>query len=164
MKINGIEVSRPNRVTLVLPREDGEDIVIIAQAVTDLDRLEELCPAPQPPVSIGKGGEKVQNFADSGYKAQLFQNNLRRLAYLVLKSLEPSDIEWETVDMDDPGTWVGYVEELKAAGFSQVEINLIGKAAMQANALDEDKLEAARQVFLRGRAAAEKSSGPHTQQ
>jgi|AntRauTorckE6833_2_1112554.scaffolds.fasta_scaffold79464_2 hypothetical protein len=163
MKIGGIEISGPNKVTRVFPRESGDDIVIQAIAVRNLEELEDRLPEPMPPVAMGKGREEVKNFNDPNYKAQLMNYQLRRMAWLVLKSLEPSNIEWETVDMDTPSTWLNYKTELEAAGFSHVELNLIGNAVMQANALDEEKLEKARQSFLRGQAVASDTSGQNTQ-
>lgn len=163
MKIAGREIKGPNRVTLVLPREGGEDIVLFAQAVLDWDEFDEKCPEPKPPVVRTKDGVNP-DFSDLGYKAQAIDHGIKRMAYLTLKSLEPSNIEWETVNMDKPSTWTNYNKELRDAGFSVVEIQRIGAAVMQANALDEEKLEAARQVFLRGRAAEQESiSGPSTQ-
>ncbi len=162
MKIGGREIKGPNKVTLVLPREDQEDIVIIAQAVLDTELFDKLCPEPRPPVKLMAGGAKEANYQDSGYKAQLIEHNVKRMAFMVLYSLIPSQIEWATVDLENPGTWLNYNQELKEAGFSSVEINRIGQAVMQANALDEDKLEAARQVFLRGQAAPKESSGQDT--
>ena len=161
MKIAGREINGPNKVTLVLPREDEDDIVIVAQAC-NFDEVEEMLVEPEPPVRVVKG-EAIKDFKDAGYLQQLENYNLRRMAYIVLKSLAPSNIEWETVDMQDPKTWLNYNKELQEAGFSTVEINRIGVAVMQANALDEEKLEEARKVFLRGRAAAEKdTSGQST--
>lgn len=162
MKIGGREISNePNRVPLVLPRpeiwdeESGEfvnnDIRLWAQAVTDFDTLEKMLPEPLPPVAIGKGGEKVYNHKDPGYKAQLMTYNMRRLAYIIIHSLGPSHITWDTVDLEDPTTWLNYVEDFKNAGLNMIEINLVCKACMEANALDEEKLDKARQLFLRGR-------------
>lgn len=160
MKIAGREISGPNKVTLVLPREDSEDIVIIAQAC-DTDAVDDILIEPQPPIKVIKG-EKIKDLKDEGYIDQMNNYYVRRLAYIILKSLEPSDIEWETVDIEDPKTWTNYNQELKDAGFSTVEINRIGAAVMEANALDEAKLEAARQVFLRGQAEEKSTSGPST--
>lgn len=162
MKIAGREINGPNRVTLVLPREDGEDIPIIAQAIIDMEEMDKYIDAPKPPAIQKKGGVEY-NFSDRGYLDQLAQYNIKKMAWIVLKSLEPSEIEWDNVDMENPSTWVGYQKELKAAGFSDIEVNRICNACMQANALDERKLEAARQSFLRGQAEAEKSTnGPST--
>lgn len=162
MKIGGREIKGPNRVTLVLPREAQDDIVIIAQAVQDMDKFERICPEPTPPARLMASGATEYNLQDAGYKAQMAEYGLKKMAFIVLHSLIPSEIEWEKVDLDNPATWLNYHAELREAGFSSVEVNRIGNAVMQANALDEDKLEAARQVFLRGQAGQKESFGPRT--
>ncbi len=150
MKIAGRTIEGPNRVTLVLPREGQEDIIIIAQAIIEMGEFDEFVKQPLPPSITKAGGVVESNFADKGYQEQLASYNMKKLAFIVLKSLEPSKIEWETVDLKNPSTWGSYVEEMKSAGFSDVEINRIGNVCMEANALDEAKLDAARQSFLRG--------------
>lgn len=150
MKIAGRKIEGPNRVTLVLPREGQEDIVIVAQAIIDMGAFDKFVQAPLPPTITKAGGVVESNFADKGYQDQLATYNIKKLAFIVLKSLEPSDIEWETVDLENPSTWDGYITEMKQAGFSDIEINRIGNICMEANALDEAKLDAARQSFLRG--------------
>lgn len=163
MKIAGREIKGPNRVTLVIPRSQGEDIPIIAQAIVDMDEVDNYLAVPKPP-AIQKAGRDIEyNHADKGYVDQLAQYNIKKMAWIVLKSLEPSNIEWESVDMENPSTWLNYQKELKEAGFSDIEVNRICNACMEANALDERKIEAARQAFLRGQAEAEKdTSGPST--
>lgn len=163
MKIAGREVAGKNRVSVVLPREGGDPIAFIAEAVSDLNRLDEYISLPEPPVVQKKGGVIEKNHDDQGYKEQLGQYNAKRMAWLILESLKPSQIEWDTVNEDDPGTWKNYMKDLQGAGFSDVEINLIVSAVLEANALDENKLNAAREVFLRGQAAAKDTSGPSTQ-
>ena len=150
MKIAGRKIEGPNRVTLVLPREGQEDIIIIAQAIVDMSTFDEYVKLPLPPSITKAGGLVESNFADKGYQDQLNAYNIKKLSFIVLKSLEPSNIEWETVDIENPSTWDGYIDEMKSAGFSDVEINRIGNICMEANALDEAKLDAARQSFLRG--------------
>lgn len=163
MKIRGREISGPNRVTLVLPREGEEDIPIIAQAILDMDEMDKFVVAPKAPAIQKPGGIIEYNFKDKGYLDQLAQYNIKKMAWIVLKSLEPSEIDWDQVDMENPSTWLNYQKELRESGFSEIEVNRICNICMQANALDEAKLEAARQSFLRGQAEAEKStSGPST--
>ena len=163
MKIGGIEVKGPNEVLLVLPRGDDQ-IVIRARAVLDMAEFEELCPEPKPPGRQTKDGY-VQDVDDPGYKQQMENHNERQLGYLVVKSLEPSEIEWDLVDINKPGSYTKWQEDFQAAGLSTIEVNRIMQACMEANALDESKLEAARQVFLRGqRQVPSESSGPHTEQ
>ncbi len=162
MKIGGREITGVNKVTLVLPRENGEDIVLIAKAIQDLDAVDEFLQTPKPPAALGPGSETIYNHKDPSYLAAMLLYNTKRMAWIVLESLRENNIEWDTVDMEDSGTWANYVDDLKGAGFSSIEINHIGNSVVEANALDEEKLNAAREVFLRGQAAANDTSGPST--
>jgi len=147
MKIGGVEVTACEEV-LVLPRISG-DIVIRAQAVTDMSAFEALCPAPVAPGIRTRDGFKP-NLKDENYIALATHHAEQRLAFMVIKSIEPSQIEWETVKLEDPATWTNWSKELKAHGLSDVECNRVVMCVMQANALDEEKLRLAREVFLRG--------------
>ncbi len=159
MKISGNEVKGPAEEILVLPRLQGEDIVIRATAVMDMETFETLCPPPKPPGVRTKNGHKP-NPNDKTYLERMDQFGEQRLAYTIVKSLEPSEIEWENVSLDDPSTWIAWKDEFKAAGISVTEVNRIVQCVMQANALDEDKLEAARANFLLGlEEEVEESSG-----
>lgn len=148
MKIGGIEIKGPNEVLLVLPRTDG-DIVIKARAVLDMAEFEELCPEPKPPGKQTKSGFEP-DLKDAGYKQQMANHQTRQLGFLVVKSLEPSEIEWDLVDVANPTTWDKWQEDFQNAGLSTIEANRIMQVVMEANSLDESKLESARQVFLRG--------------
>jgi len=150
MKIGGVEVKGPCEEVLVLPRLSG-DIVIKAQAVMDMEMFEKLCPAPEAPGVRTKEGFRP-NTKDPNYLALLALHSTQRMSYIVIKSLEPSQIEWSRVKIEDPGTWHEWTAELKEAGVSDIECNRIVACVMQANSLDEDKLRAAREVFLRGQA------------
>ncbi len=150
MKIGGIEAKGPHEELLVLPRGEN-DLIIRARAVLDMDEFDTICPEPKAPGRRTKDGW-IPNVEDPTYKEIMGGYQSQRLAYMVLRSLEPSLIEWETVKMDDPRTWVNYITDLKNGGLSNVEINRIIVCVMQANALDEKKLEEARKVFLLGQA------------
>lgn len=164
MRIGGVEIKGPAEEVLVLPRLDGDDIVIRAIAVLDMDEFDALCPVPKPPGIRTKAGW-TPNENDETYKEQATRHGEMRFAYMVLKSLEPSEVEWENVDTDDPSTWLGWQDELKEAGVSTTEVNRIIVCVMQANALDEAKLKEAREVFLRGTVQEESEScGPATGQ
>jgi len=159
MRIGGIEVNEPNEEVLVLPRLNG-DIVIKARAVTDMDEFEKLVPEPKAPGKLTKDGW-VPLPGDETYKQRVTKFNEQRFAYMVLQSLIPSEIEWSQVQYDNPKTWMKWEDELRAAGLSDVEVNRVTICVMQANALDENKLKEAREVFLHGLAEAQdKSSGP----
>ena len=163
MKIKGREIKGKNRKTLVLPREDGDDIIFVAEAVTDLAAINDILTIPEPPVVQRAGGVIDKNVKDPGYIQQVIEYNAKRMVWVILHSLAPSEIEWEIVDIEDPKTYLKFEEELREAGFSPIEVSKIQDIVLEANALDDEKLEAARQVFLRGQAAARKNtSGPST--
>ena len=162
MKIGGYEISGPNEEVLVLPRI-GQDVVIRARAVVSMDEFEALVPEPKAPGILTKDGMIPQK-DDVTYLQKVENYNTQRFAYMCIKSLIPSVIEWGKVVMDNPKTWKNWEIELREAGFADTEINRIIRCIMQANALDEGKLKEARELFLRGEAeAVEKSSGHQTE-
>ena len=161
MKIGGVTVTK-NEEILVLPRALGDDIVIKAQAV-DMDGFEDMYPKPELPKRIVKGG--VEDHPDSpAYISALAAWGERRFEYMVLKSLEPSEIEWDTVKIDQPKTWKNWTKELQSSGFASTECNRIINCVLVANSLNEAKLQAARDAFLLGQGkGAAKSSGQPTE-
>lgn len=157
MKINGKKIAGPNIEIVVLPRGDGENLVFKAQAVLNSDDFDKICPRPEPPVRVGKGGIKVQNIEDLGFKAELLQYGEMRMAWIILQSLKATEgLEWETVDLSDPSTWKNYNSELKDSGLAEMEISRIINCVFDANSLNEEKVKAARDSFLASVAVATK--------
>lgn len=148
MRIGGIEINEPNQAILVLPRGDNS-VVFKARAILDYDEFHAVCAKPVPPVITVKGGKKADT-KNKDYLEALAVYNARLEAWTIIKSLEPSQIEWEKVKLDTPGTWTGWVDELRAAGFTFVEINRIIGVVLEANSLDEEKLKWARESFVLG--------------
>lgn len=153
MKIGGKTVTPPAKELLVIPREDG-DLVFWAQAIQDYDEFEEKSPAPKPPVVQRPGEGGVPDYEDGGYLTQLANHNKRRLGYLVIKTLEPSNIEWDSVKPDNPSTWQNWEEDFRKAGLTNAELNRLFQLVMDANNLVESKFKAAKEAFLRGRQQA----------
>ena len=153
MKIGGIDPkSLPSKIPLVLPR-GNKQLVFWAQGLSDRDEFDKQVPMPTPPGKHTQQGW-VLDPNESGFQASLAVYNKRWLGYLVVKSLEPSNIEWDTVKLDVPGTWTNWEEDLKkGAGLSQVESNLVLSLVFEANSLDQQKLDKAREVFLHGHQA-----------
>jgi hypothetical protein len=147
MKISGIEVTK-NEALLVLPRDNG-DIPIRATAVAINEEWEKKCPEPVAPMLQTKDGNNP-DFSDETYKESMERRGKLRFALMIIRSLEPSNIEWEEVDVDKPATWLKWDEELMAAGLSEVECNRILGLVMEANSLDEAKIKEARAAFLLG--------------
>lgn len=149
MKLNGVKIEGLNEEFIVLPRKD-QDIVLKARAIPDYSEFEQLVPMPKPPVKIIKGGKRVTNTDDPRYKAGIEDYAAKRTNWMILKSLEVTDgLEWETIDMQKPETWKNFEKEIRASGFSEVELMKIIQMVMSASGLDESKLEKARADFLR---------------
>lgn len=150
MRIHGKKIEGANEVLIVIPRASSTDIVLKARAVLDMEQFEQMCPSPEAPRKTLAGGKEVSNLKDPGYLQQVDNYSVLRLSWMVLTSLEATEgLEWETVKMDDPTTWNNFRKELIAADFSNVEINRIVADCINVNALNEDKIEEARERFLR---------------
>jgi hypothetical protein len=149
MKIAGVDPKTlPTEEVLVLPRGD-KTVVFRAVGLEDMEGFKKLCPEPTPPSMLTKDGY-VPDTKDTGYQSVLAEYSARRLAYMVVYSLMPSQIEWDTVQLDNPATWIHWEDDLKAAGFPQVVCNRVLGLVFEANCLDEAKLQKAREVFLQG--------------
>ncbi len=165
LRIGNVVVDKPSEEVLVLPRSNGPSITIIARAVLSMEEFDLLCPTPKPKAAFVKGKGNIQLTDDPAYIESLQKYGEKRFAWIALKSLEPSDIDWQTVKMDRPETWLNWTEELREAGLCDAEVQRIIVCVMQANALDDNKLSQAREAFLRGlEEAVERSSGPNTEQ
>lgn len=152
MKIGGVTVEGVNECILVLPRP-GDDIVIKARAIDNWKEFTDLCPEPKPNAILTREGTKDDLNAKE-YLDQLEVYAARKMGYLVVKSLEPSNIEWPTVEMDKPSTWINYESDFLAGSLTQIEINKIADLVMEANQLDDDKLKEARDSFVLGQQQA----------
>lgn len=149
MKLHGVKISGPNVETIIIPRGDGAPIVLKAQAVLDMDEFNRLCPMPEAPMKMIKGGARVPNTEDPHFLAAAEDVGKKRIAFMLVKSLEVTPgLEWDTVKLNEPSTWLNYNEELKESGFSDVEVNRIIAGVMAANCLSDDKIDEARQRFL----------------
>lgn len=162
MKIGGRDPKTlPPEAVLVLPRDGGE-FVFRARGLADMDEFCKLCPEPMPPTKIVKGGREP-DLGDQGYLQQMAEHRRRRWGFMVVKSLEPTEIEWDSVKADDPASWPRWEDDLKAAGFTGPERNRVFALCLEANSLDEAKIQRARELFLAGRPEKEQdSSSPST--
>lgn len=151
MKIAGKSVSLPSIQTVVIPREDG-DIIFKLGPVKNLNaEFDKLYPEPNVPVRQKRGQEPVKEYSNPEYLAKIDKRNSARLGFMVIQSLRATeDLEWETVDLNDPNTWENYLTEMRASNLSEVEISEIVKGSIKANALDSDALDEAKDRFLRG--------------
>ena len=150
MKICGIDPRKlPPVDFLVLPRAGGE-LVIKARGVSDMDEFDKICPEPIATSVLMANGESVPETDSKDYLSQKITRAKKRYDYLVIKSLAPSDIEWDNVRENDSNSWVNWRSDLTDNGFTSFECNLIFDLVLSVNSLDDAKLEKARKVFLLG--------------
>ena len=165
MKIKGKSISAPNISVLVIPRENGDDIVFKAQAVLDMDVFEKLCPEPKPPNIRHRERGLEPDYKDAKYLKAQETHAEQRMAYMVIESLKATeDLEWESVDFNDPNTWCHYKDELKASGFNHIEIGRITNLVFEANSLNESKYKEARDRFTLSQVQAPELSSQKEEQ
>ncbi len=150
MKLNGKKVEGPNEEVVVIPRRSG-NLVFKARAVLDYDIFDAACPTPQPREVLKPGGERTLLIDEKAYLEAMNEWSANKTNWMVLKSLEATEsLEWETVNMDNPGTWANYRDELQAASLSPMEIARIVNAVIAACGLDQRKIDEATEAFLAG--------------
>lgn len=163
MKIRGQVPDKRANEFMVIPRPGG-GIPFEATALHDWDEFNKLVQPPSPPVKLTKDGKQL-DYENMGYRQQVNNYNDMQSDYMVIVSLEPSQIEWEKVKLDEPKTWKLWRKELEDAGFTLSERGAIFQLVLSANILDEAMMKQARESFLAGQAAAlAESSGPSTEQ
>lgn len=152
MKIGGVAVSGPKKVTLVLPRDEG-NLVFYFVAVTDDGEFDKMFPEPEPPVTFNvKLQQNIKQFKDEGYIAKLIARNKIKNAWIMLQSIAPSNIEWDTVKLDQPDTFPNWETDLRKAGLSIQEVNAVYDHFGKANFVTEEMLDEARKSFLASQA------------
>jgi hypothetical protein len=147
MKIDGVELDGVNEDVLVLPRSKG-NLVFKGRAIESFDAFDKECPVPLPPVLLTRKGKK-DDLDDSGYKQMLVNHQVKRMSWLTIMTLAPSNIEWDTVNVEDHRTWNNWTDDLSKV-LSPGEQRRLLDFVLAVNCLDERKVEAARADFLRG--------------
>jgi hypothetical protein len=149
MKIGGIDhKTLCNECLLVLPRSE-QNLVFRARGLKDMDVFNARCPQPKPPGKMTRDGV-VPLDNDPAYQTVLGEWAKKRLGFIVVNSLEPSQIEWDSVNLDDPRTWTNWESDFRGGGLSEIECSRVLSLVLEANALDESKLQKARESFLLG--------------
>lgn len=162
MKVNGVSTDKSKAIFGPLTFKRGDQfLAFYAQPVWTLDEFEALCP---PPVNeyyrFTKNGKEKDPDAPA-YRDMISIYSRKRWGYVVLKSLEPSKIEWDKVSLDDPNTWKDVEQELRAE-LGLYEFAKVMTLVDEANAIDAAKLEENAQSFFQLMSAEDtsKSSQP----
>lgn len=153
MKIGGeqIEISTD---FLILPRP-LKDIVFKARAVMekDYEQFEILCPRPLAPLVTPREGTPYRDVTDGDYNKTLNDYANKKHAFMYVKSLEDSKIEWSKVKMGDSNTWELFEDELREV-ITPIELIKVIRMIQGVNGLDDKKIEEAKKRFFATLAAA----------
>ena len=156
MKIGGVEASsswEPDPLILERGRDEkGNKVFLVfrARGLRDLDQFKAMCPKPENKSGMLTKDGWVLDPEGPEYLDQLRQWQKLKMAYIFIKTLEPSNIEWQKVQFGNPRTWLQYEDELKSI-LSYVEMSHLIELVEQANALNSAKLEENRQTFFQMR-------------
>jgi hypothetical protein len=149
MKLKGREIKGPNVEMVVIPRGEDDELVFKCCAVLDYTLFDELVSEPKPPITRKPGQASKPDTNNKKFQEEMSAYAEKRMQYMMLKSLEATeDLVWDTVNMNDPETWGNYLEEMRQAGLTEIEIGKLFSGMMSANCLNEAKIEEARQRFL----------------
>jgi hypothetical protein len=153
MKVGGVIAEfSPKSGPLVFPRgldEEGKPVFLVfyAQAVRSMEEFDAVLPKPRAGGQYTRNGWEETDTDAPAYKVALAQWRAKRWAYIFIKTIEPSNMEWDTVDINKPDTWLGYESELRAV-LGHFELNQLTQMVNAANALDEEALDEARANFF----------------
>lgn len=149
MKIKGMDLTKPYEIVVVIPR-DPSPAVFKVRAVRDLDAFDKIVPPVKAPMIRRPGKAAETNEADPEYRKAFNRRGLQYQAWINLMCLSATEgLEWDTVKLDDPSTYINYVDEL-SANFTPFEVNRILEACNQVMGLSEKHLAEARERFLSG--------------
>ncbi len=147
MKINGLIIEGPRPEVIVIPK-NGVEYVFKAAPVLSFKPFEDMCPVPNPPEIIKKGGAKSYDFEDKTYNDAIIEWAGRKNSWMILESLKATEgLEWDEVKEGDPETWSNYRTEL-AKCFTDPEIVQIINIVHIACGLNQEKIEEATARFL----------------
>lgn len=171
MKLKGQTLQVLARREVTIPR-DGGGITVTVQAMPlgGNDDIDELFPSPKPPRTFVTGRDKLpirdqqgkplvaEDLNDARYLSEVRASNRRKVAWNVFHSIVPgaSEMQFETVKpaemtQDSAAAFADAVfEELRAAGFSIGDLNVILEAVMEASNLREETMTRAKEGFSSG--------------
>jgi hypothetical protein len=163
MKINGLSIAPPKPQYIVFPHGESE-IVFLIQGVFSFDEFDKLAPEPQPPSIMYPGGKTDKDFNDKKYIEALETRDKQRITWMYLKALEPSDLEYEKVKIEDPDTYKHFEEEFDIAGIAPGYVRFIKEAIINLSGFNHEMVTEATQRFLAGLEQQTKPSSPSTEQ
>ncbi len=159
MRVDGEELNNEDAVYGPFVIRRGDKLHgFYTRPVWTMDGFDEMVPEPEPlpgETVFTKNGKKP-DFDHPEFKARLAKYSRQRWGYFVLYSLEPSNVEFDGVDIGDPES-LDKVEEAIKASLGHYEYAGLMRLVDEANSIDKLKMEANRKSFL---SQSRESEGP----
>lgn len=154
MKYKGKQIVNNNVQIVVIPRKD-ENIVFHLRPVLNTKRFDDLVKMPEAPSILMAGSSVVtKDTNDAKYKLAMTEYFKLKSAFTFLESISATpDLEWETVNLEDPKTWLNWQSEFEAAEFTESEKLLIFEGVQKANSLNSEYLDEVLNDFLASQVA-----------
>jgi hypothetical protein len=148
MKLQGKKLLAPKPRTVVIPRDTG-NLIFTVQAVLDYKEFDQLVSMPKPPTRTYRDGRIEQVTNEPTFQKKIQDYSEKKVAWLFLKALEAtSGLEWETINSQDPDSWLNYTDEMLASGLTLAEQRHLLEAVTQVNGLNDELIEEATKSFL----------------
>lgn len=163
MKLNGISIAPPEPRTIVIPHGDSE-IILRYQAVHSFDGFTDMCKRPEPPEIIRPGNRRDKDYSDAEYQKAMNDYNHKRAVWLYLKALEINELQFDTVDIRKPDTYLNFDKEFLDAGVPMVFLDALKQSILDFCGFNPGLIEEATNRFLAMRALEKESTSLSSEQ
>lgn len=151
MKRNGKPIDAPKPIEVPILRAGEEPLIFKCATVLDYTEFFKVNPSPEAPTVRRPGQQPVTDVNDPDYQAAVSAWAESKTLWMFLKSMAATEwLEWETVDMSDPSTWGNYEKEMAAAGMTEIDCARVHHGIMEANGLNQLKIDEAFNSLLAG--------------
>lgn len=140
MKLAGVEIDATYKKQIVFKRSK-QDLVFKLVAVSDYEDFEKVCKTPEAPWITKRGEEEaVRSLDDPEYTKAMEDWAGKKYSWMCLKTLEPSEITWDSVDLSDSETYVNWTDDLLKAGFAEGEVIRLQREIATVNGLTAEAI------------------------
>lgn len=135
-----------------------QPLAFFVKGVDSLDEFRAIVSKPKPSQGVWtKDKGWTQDEMSPAYIDSMKAYLQMRWDWQTIKTLEPSNIEWEKVNLGNPKTWKHVHEELREK-LSENEYIIVMEKVEEANTLNREKLEENRETFFREREAQRRAA------
>jgi len=147
LRVNGVENVKDIMYGPLCFKRGDDFLAFYATPVWSKEEFDKLCPFPENTNYFFTDKGKQKDYECSAWKETEAEYWRKRWGWTVLKTLEPSNLEIEGVDIENPNTWAN-VEPILRSELAEHEFNRVMAMVDEANALDQRKLDANAATFM----------------